>query len=92
MTHQRFTATIADAGRGRVLIPVPFQPDTTWGAKPRHHIHGTVNGMSMRTVVEPVGDGFGFTLGPAWLRGCRLRSHSAPTVRARGEQLVTKIS
>ena len=65
MTRQRFTATVTDAGRGRVLIPVPFHPNTVWGAKPRHHIHGTVNDMSMRGVIEPVGDGFGFTLGPA---------------------------
>jgi hypothetical protein len=65
MVRQRFTATVTDAGRGRVRVPVPFHPDTVWGAKPRHHIHGTVDGMSMRGVVEPVGDGFGFTLGCA---------------------------
>jgi hypothetical protein len=80
MTHQRFTATVTDAGRGRVLISVPFHPDSMWGAKPRHHIHGTVNGMSMRGVVEPVGDGFGFTLGPAWLRGCGLAAGDTATV------------
>ena len=80
MTRQRFTATVADAGRGRVRIPVPFHPDTVWGVKPRHHIHGTVNGMSMRAVVEPAGDGFGFTLGPAWLRCCGLAAGDPATV------------
>ena len=80
MTHQRFTATVADAGRGRVRVAVPFHPDTVWGAKPRHHIHGTVNGMSMRGVVEAVGDGFGFTLGPAWLRCCHLAAGDTATV------------
>ena len=69
---QRFTTTVAAAGRGRVLIPVPFNPDTAWGAKPRHHIGGTVNHMRVRGVIEPAGDGFGFTLGPAWLRDCGL--------------------
>ena len=80
MTSQRFTATVTDAGRGRVLVPVPFDPDTVWGAKPRHHVHGTVSGMSMRGVVEPVGDGFGFILGPAWLRCCRLAAGDAAAV------------
>ena len=73
MTSQQFTATVAATGRGGVLIPVPFNPDTVWGIKPRHHIAGTVNSMPVRGVVEPAGDGFGFTLGPAWLRGCGIR-------------------
>jgi hypothetical protein len=72
VTSQRFTATVARASRGHVLIPVPFNPDTVWGGKPRHHIGGTVDQIRVRGVVEPAGDGFGFTLGPAWLRDCGL--------------------
>lgn len=77
---RRFTATAAAASRGRVLIPVPFNPNTEWGTKPRHHIHGTVNGMGVRGVVEPTGEGHGFTLGPAWLRGCALAAGDHVTV------------
>lgn len=77
---RRFTATAAAASRGSVLIPVPFNPDTVWGTKPRHHIHGTVNGMGVRGVVEPTGEGYGFTLGPAWLRGCGLAAGDRVTV------------
>jgi len=77
---QQFTATVAAATRGRMLIPVPFNPDTVWGAKPRHHIRGAVNGMGVRGVVEPGGDGFGFTLGPAWLRCCGLAAGDTVTV------------
>jgi hypothetical protein len=62
---QQFTTVVAAAGRGRVLIPVPFDPATVWGAKSRHHVGGTVAGMRVRGVVEPAGDGFGFTLGLA---------------------------
>ena len=62
MTGEQFTTTVAAAARGGVLIPVPFNPDTVWGTKPRHHIAGTVNHMGVRGVVEPAGDGFGFTL------------------------------
>jgi len=53
MTRQRFPATVTDAGRGRVLIPVPFHPDTVRGAKPRHHVHGTVDGMPVRGCKAP---------------------------------------
>jgi hypothetical protein len=70
--NQQFTTTATAAGRGRVLIPVPFDPDTVWAAKLHHHIAGTVNHMPVRGVIEPAGDGFGFALGPAWLRDCRL--------------------
>jgi Bacteriocin-protection, YdeI or OmpD-Associated/Domain of unknown function (DUF1905) len=75
-----FTTTAATAPRGHVLIPVPFDPDTVWGAKARHHIHGTVNHMPVRGVVEPAKGGYGFTLGPAWLRGCGLAAGDTVTV------------
>src|SRR5690349_6158993 len=78
--NQQFTTTATAAGRGRVLIPVPFDPDTVWGVKPHHHIAGTVNHMRVRGVVEPAGDGFGFTLGPAWLRDCGLAPGETVTV------------
>jgi len=84
-TSQRFTTTVVAAGRGRVLIPVPFNPDSVWAPKPRHHIGGTVNGMRVRGVVEPVGAGFGFTLGPAWLRGCGLAAGDTVSVEVEPE-------
>ncbi|WP_155371427.1 YdeI/OmpD-associated family protein [Catellatospora vulcania] len=70
MEPVRFEAVLAAAARGGIVVPVPFDPDTVWGPKPRHHVAGTVGGLRVRGVVEAVGDGFGFTLGPAWLRDC----------------------
>jgi hypothetical protein len=70
--RQQFTTTVSTAPRGSVLIPVPFDPDAVWGAKPRHHITGIVNRLPVRGVVAPAGDGFGLTLGPAWFRDCGL--------------------
>jgi hypothetical protein len=64
MESQGFTVTVVAAGRDSLLVPVPFDPDRVWGAKQRHHICGTVNGIRVRAVLEVVGDGFGFTLGP----------------------------
>ncbi len=80
MRNRRFTTTVAAAPRGHLHIPVPFDPDTTWGAKPRHHIGGTVNGMRVRGTVEPAGNGHGFTLGPAWQRDCGLAVGDTVTV------------
>jgi hypothetical protein len=69
---QRYTTTLATDGRKRVIFPVPFDPDRAWGRKIEHHIHGTVNGMDVRGVIEPFGEGHGVVLGPAWRRDCGL--------------------
>jgi Bacteriocin-protection, YdeI or OmpD-Associated/Domain of unknown function (DUF1905) len=63
MHTQRFTAIVAAAGREKLRVPVPFDPDQVWGAKQRHHIAGTVNGIRVRAVIEPAGAGMGLTLG-----------------------------
>ena len=60
----RFAVVVGTARGGKLLVPVPFDPDQVWGAKQRHHIAGTVNGVRVRAVIEPAGDGFVFTLGP----------------------------
>ncbi len=70
MPAKRFTTTLADDGRRRVFVPVPFDPGQAWGPKPRHHITGTINGLGIRAVIEARGTQYGFTLGPAWLRDC----------------------
>ena len=65
-----YAATVAQTGRDRVIVPVPFDPNQVWGAKPRHHVTGTVNGIPVRAVIEAVEGGLGFVLGPAWRRDC----------------------
>lgn len=52
------------------MVPVPFDPDEAWGDKPEHHVAGTVNGRGVRAVIEPLGEGRGILLGPAWRRDC----------------------
>ncbi|MCM0673409.1 YdeI/OmpD-associated family protein [Micromonospora phytophila] len=44
--------------------------------------------MGVRAVVEPAGDGFGFTLGPAWLRRCGLAAGdiASMTIEPEGPQ------
>ena len=71
MSVSRSFKTIATSdGRGRVVVPVPFDPDEVRGVKPRHHVHGKLNGMGVRPVIERFDSGFGFTLGAAWRRDC----------------------
>ncbi|HEV7652702.1 MAG TPA: YdeI/OmpD-associated family protein [Actinophytocola sp.] len=70
MAVRRFTATVGAGERGRVFVPVPFDPDQVWGAKARHHVTGTVGGRRVRGVVEAVGGERGLVLGAAWRRDC----------------------
>ncbi|HXU98474.1 MAG TPA: YdeI/OmpD-associated family protein [Jiangellaceae bacterium] len=66
----RFTARVTADRRKRVLVPVPVDPDDAWGPKQEHHVAGTVNGMGVRAVIEPLASGRGILLGPAWRRHC----------------------
>ena len=77
---QSYTAVVTTDRKRRVMVPVPFDPDQVWGARPSHHVHGTVNGMGVRAVVEPLGDGHGIVLGPAWRRGCEIAPDDEVTV------------
>lgn len=49
---------------------MPFDPDEVWGSRPRHPVHGTINGCGFRAVIELYDGTRGLVLGPAWLRGC----------------------
>ena len=85
MRARRFTVTVRPGGRGRVVIPVPFDPDEAWGAKSRHLVGGTVNGIRVRGVVERAGDGHGLAIGPAWLRDCPVEAGVPVTVELHPE-------
>jgi len=69
---QRYTVTLVADRRRRVFVPVPFDPDVVWGHKVEHHVHGTVDHMGVRGVIEPLDDDRGVVLGPAWRRDCGL--------------------
>lgn len=69
-TTRSYSAVVTTGHRDRVMVPVPFDPDSVWGSKPEHRVHGTVNGMNVRASIEALGDGFGIVLGPAWRRDC----------------------
>ena len=62
-------ATVTQGRRRRVMVPVPFDPDEAWGSEAwSTPAAGTVNGMGLRAVVEPLDDGWEIVLGLAWRR------------------------
>jgi hypothetical protein len=63
---RRFAVTVAVDRQGRTRVPVPFDPDEAWGAKPRHHVTGSLGGRGLRGVIEAAPDGPLLVLGPAW--------------------------
>lgn len=65
---ERFTTTVAVDRTGRTQVPIPFDPDQAWGPKPRHPVTGSVDGRSMRSIVEKRENGPVIALGPAWTR------------------------
>jgi Bacteriocin-protection, YdeI or OmpD-Associated len=64
--QERFRTTVAADRRGRTNVPIPFDPDKVWGAKPRHPVSGSVDGRFMRGVIEKRENGPVILLGPAW--------------------------
>ena len=45
---ERFRTVVAVDRRGRTQVPIPFDPDQVWGAKPRHPVRGSVAGRFLR--------------------------------------------
>jgi hypothetical protein len=72
MTVRRFGATVRDGPRGRMFVPVPFDPDQEWGVKERHLVGGSVNGVRVRGTIEPFGADRGLVLGTGWRRDHRV--------------------
>jgi hypothetical protein len=70
MRRQRFTAMITAGPRGKVYLPVPFDPNEVWGQKDIHHVTGTVNGRKVRGPLRRFDSdsGPGLRLGDVWRR------------------------
>ncbi len=87
-----FTTTVTIDRQGRVHVPVPFDPDEAWGAKPRHHVGGSLAGHRLRGTVDAAPDGgHVLVLGPSWCRdmgiadGARVEAVLEPEGPQRGD-------
>ena len=76
MRVQRFGTHVTSDSNGRAVIAVPFDPDSTWGAKAFHLVGGTIQpvagtaacGRRLRGRVTPDGSQWVFTINPMWMR------------------------
>jgi Bacteriocin-protection, YdeI or OmpD-Associated/Domain of unknown function (DUF1905)/EF hand len=69
--RQHFTTPLSVRGTS-VAVPIPFDPNDTWGAKERHDVTGTINEHPIRGPLKADRDGFVLVLGPAWRRDAQL--------------------
>lgn len=68
---QCFTTALSVRGTS-VAVPIPFDPNDTWGPRERHDVTGTVGGHTIRGPLQPDRDGFMLLLGPAFRRDAQL--------------------
>jgi hypothetical protein len=71
-SSRRFTIVFERDSRGRVVIPLPFDPSEAWGRKAVHHVTGTVGDRRVRGPLSGEGTGARLVLGPAWCRDAGL--------------------
>jgi hypothetical protein len=67
LSMHTFTSKATQVG-GKVAIVLPFDPNQLWGEKARHHIHGTVDGHTIRAELGSDGERYFLLLGSAWRR------------------------
>jgi hypothetical protein len=77
---QRFKSTVEGSERGRVYVPLTFDPAPRWGARTRYHVAGTINGCNVRGTIEQAGTKHLLPLGPAWRRSAGLKIGDAVDV------------
>jgi len=63
-----FTALIQKEG-AFTFIAIPGAPASHWGARPRYHVCGTIEGIAVRGCLGVNGQDYFLRLGAAWLRG-----------------------
>ena len=82
--EKRFRATIDGKDKGRVYIPLPFDPASEWGTRGRYYVAGTINSMKFHGRPDDSGKGHFLPVGPAWRRDNGLKvGHALDAVAVR---------
>ncbi len=66
-----FTALIQKEG-AFTFVAIPGAPSSHWGARPRYHVCGTIEGIAVRGCLGVNGQDYFLRLGAAWLRGTNI--------------------
>jgi hypothetical protein len=63
------------------FVAIPFSPREVWGAKPRYHVTGTINGTPVRGTLGVLGQDYFLRLGAAWMRDSGIEFGANVTVQ-----------
>ncbi|MEM7127339.1 MAG: YdeI/OmpD-associated family protein [Chloroflexota bacterium] len=88
--EQTFQTTVKKQG-SKFFIQIPFDPDTVWGEKQRHYVHGLIHDCRIRALIKEDSHGFVISLGAAWRRdnGIDAGDNVAVVLEPEGPQLAT---
>jgi hypothetical protein len=64
-----------------IFVAIPFAPRVVWGAKPRYHVRGSINGMAVRGTLGVFGQEYFLRLSVAWLRNSGIEVGADITVQ-----------
>ena len=59
--------TVVLAEEGFIFISIPFAPREVWGAQPRYHVLGMINGNPVRGTLGALGPDYFLRLAKPWL-------------------------
>ncbi len=84
-SKQKFDGVVQVGERSRVFIALPFDPQSVWGKKARHHIRAAINGRMFRGSLGSDGGAYFMVLGAAWRRDCGINAGDQVTVEIEPE-------
>ncbi len=67
-TDQKIFEAIVQREGSFTFVAISFSPREAWGAIPRYHVTGTINGCAARGCLGVLGQDYFLRLGAAWLR------------------------
>ena len=80
-TNQKSFDAIIQKEGNFTFVELPFSPREAWGAKPRYHVIGDINGFSVRGTLGALGQDYFLRLGAAWMRDSGIELGTYVTVR-----------
>ena len=67
---RQFRTTLQPTSAGGFELNLPFDSDEAWGAKPVHHIAGTLSGVKVRGPLSLDNGTYRLKVGKAWRHDC----------------------